>query len=218
MLGKWEWQDRELKHCFAELPGISRSWTCRNCWPGLRSRVHTIAVYPAREITMGGESTLWPLHFWHIPPQRSHLLHTRIPNILPLLAHLQSSLCLHFNLTCPDFSPHNTNERNKLFFCFCLFCFVFCCSIVKNVLISTKRVWTHLVVLKNIILNMNHTIWLFLLCDQVYLHLWGITGTFFLSVVSHESILAAHANTNRKKLHLHTCSCQSFLLTLKLVF
>lgn len=26
---------------------------------------------------------------------------------------------------------------------------------------------------------MNHTIWLFLLCDQVYLHLWGITGNFF---------------------------------------
>lgn len=26
---------------------------------------------------------------------------------------------------------------------------------------------------------MNHPIWLFLLCDQVYLHLWGITGNFF---------------------------------------
>lgn len=67
---------------------------------------------------------------------------------------------------------------------------------------------------------MNHTIWLFLLCDQAYLHLWGITGTFFflnfLSFVSHESIFTAHAN--RQKLHLHTCSCQNFLLMLKLVF
>lgn len=63
---------------------------------------------------------------------------------------------------------------------------------------------------------MNHTVWLFLLCDQVYLHLWGIIGNFFfffLSVVSHEGILAAHAN--REKLHLHTCSCQNFLLMLK---
>lgn len=82
MLGKWEWQDRELKHCFAESLGISRSWTCRDCWPDLRSRVHIIAVYPAGEITMGGESTLWPpTLLTHpctalTPPPHMHSWHT----------------------------------------------------------------------------------------------------------------------------------------------
>lgn len=59
-LREWEWEHGELRHCLAESPVISRSWTCRDCWPGWRSGVHTITVYPAGEISTGGKSTLWP--------------------------------------------------------------------------------------------------------------------------------------------------------------
>lgn len=72
-LRRWEGQHGELRHCLAESPVISRSWTCRDCCLGWRSGVHTITVYPTGELSTGGKSALWPPY---TPDTSIHSPHT----------------------------------------------------------------------------------------------------------------------------------------------
>lgn len=87
-LREWGWQRGELRHCLAESPVISRSWTCRNCWPGWRSGVHTITVSPTGGISTGGWSTLWPPTLLTHPstarPHSSHTLNIGLSMLLTL--------------------------------------------------------------------------------------------------------------------------------------
>lgn len=164
-----------------------------------------------RDLHGGKEYPLAPYTPWHIRPQPSHLLLTHIPHILSILACPCSSLGLCFDPTLADVSLHITNKSSK------------CASVSVpysgNVLISTgKGVNVLLYVLTNITyinVNWSHTIWLFLLRDQVSLHLWHVQESIFLSRQPWKHLTA---RGNREKLHLHTCSCQNFPLMLMLGF
>ena len=133
----------ELGHCLAELPVISRSWTCRDCRPGWRSGVHTITVCSTGGVSAGGKSALWPpLHSQHIRPQPSHLL-THIPHIFPLLA-CPSSSRLCFNSTSADISLHLSKKRSTCDLCCCT------ASLVETCWWAQKKVRRRFLVLTNI--------------------------------------------------------------------
>lgn len=158
-----------------------------------------------------------PLHSCHIHPQSSHLL-KHIPHILSLLACPSSShsVCISIRLKMISYFYITVNVSMHP-------CFLLYGEHSGNTLISTKKGVN--LVLTNIIykrVNRSHTVWLFLHCNHadlpfcMFLSNLQYAGVTFFSLISRESIsLHLTARGNRKKLHLHTCSCQSFALILR---
>lgn len=118
----------ELRHCLAESPVISRSWTCRDSWWGWRSGVHTVT-----EISAGGESALWPPTLPTHPstaltPPHAHSSHTLTIGLSIFL-----SLFLTFSPSKDDILLHVTE---KVYTCLCS---LPCSEHDGNMLISTKK-------------------------------------------------------------------------------
>lgn len=211
-------------HCLAESTVISRSWTCRDSWRGWRSGVHTITVYPTGEISAGGKSALWPPTLPTHPSTALTPPHTHSSHTLTIGLSISLSLCLRFNPTSADILLHITEKvytRQRLY-----------SEHSGNVLMSIKKkkkkgVYTFGCFDKHNVHKRKQvsrclaisTVWscrfaslrvcLFFLTDlQIYS---ASTGNIFLSRQPWKRLTA---RGNRKKLHLHTCSCQNFLLML----
>ena len=100
---KKEREHGELRHCLAESPVISRSWTCRDCWRAGDRDLYYHCLPHWRDLR-GERVPSGPLHSRHIYPHPSHTFLTyshswpvHLPLTLPpfqLMSHFKSQTIL----------------------------------------------------------------------------------------------------------------------------